>query len=77
MRSKTRKWIIRYRWVAPDGQKGRWLETLGGAERSAVNTRFSNPAGGVTVSLCRRSAYAMWPSVEADGWSIETERTEK
>lgn len=60
---------VKYRWSAPDGRKGRWRKTVEGALMSAVATRYSSD--GLRVQLCANSSLAMWPGLEAEGWSLE------
>ncbi len=77
MTRRPRKPSMRFRWLAPDGRKGRWRITRQGAETSAVNTRYLSPGDDLRVSVCSRSAGALWPSLERDGWTIEVERKPK
>lgn len=58
-----------YRWVAPDGRRGRWRRSLAGALISAVST--SSSGNGVSVRVDGRVAVALWPSLHSEGWRIE------
>lgn len=64
----------RFRWVAPDGRKGRWRNSAVGSCMSAVSTRFSSQEDRVRVSFDAEVSVALWPELKAEGWSLEAER---
>lgn len=60
---------LRFRWVAPDGRRGRWNKARLGAVRAAVCAASSAP--GLKVKVCDRTAAALWPGLAAEGWTLE------
>lgn len=63
--------LPRFRWIAPDGRRGRWRKTAAGAVMSAVATRHSHD--GLQVRFCAQSSFALWPGLKDQGWTIEQE----
>lgn len=59
----------KYRWVAPDGRRGRWLKTVQGAVISAAAAAHSKSA--VKLSFDWHCARALWPNLKAEGWMLE------
>ncbi len=66
--------VLKYRWSAPDGRKGRWRKTVEGAVISAAATRYSHD--GLRVQLCATSSLALWPSLLEEGWGLENLTTQ-
>lgn len=67
----------KFRWRAPDGRQGRWLNTLEGALKSAATAKTRRPGSGIRISFCVESALSLWPRMVAEGWIIETCRKTK
>ncbi|MDR5655238.1 hypothetical protein [Ruixingdingia sedimenti] len=61
----------RYRWIAPDGRRGRWRKSLEGAVISAVSTAKSAPHEGLKLTFDLTVSLALWPDLKAEGWSFE------
>lgn len=63
----------KYRWVAPDGRRGRWRKTLTGAVISAVSAYYSQAGGSVSIRVSVDAAIAaiMWPGLQNRGWVLE------
>lgn len=59
----------KYRWVAPDGRRGRWLKTVQGAVISAAENAHANP--GVKVSFDAHLSWILWGGLKANGWTLE------
>jgi len=70
----TRAVSRRFRWVAPDGRRGRWRAKIEGAIMSAASARFSSNDGTLRIALDLRASLAMWDSMQAEGWHIERQR---
>jgi len=66
---------IRYRWVAPDGRRGRWRKNLEGALISAVSAAKSSPHQGLKLAFDLTVSLHLWPDLKAEGWRFEKERT--
>lgn len=60
---------LRFRWVAPDGRRGRWRKSRLGAVMAAVGASWSTP--GVKVSFDAYAAADRWPALKDKGWKLE------
>lgn len=63
----------RFRWVSPDGRRGRWRRTRLGVVMAAVAVHHARPTSAVRVALDARASVVLWPGLVADGWRLEQE----
>lgn len=67
MASRKGKW----RWVSPDGGRGRWRRSAVDAMIAAVSIHHSIPAKGITVTFDVSIAALLWPKMAEQGWVLE------
>ncbi len=61
----------RFRWVSPEGRRGRWRRSRLGAVMAAVAEHHSRPTSAVRVALDARASVALWPGLVESGWRLE------